>query len=520
MNRNKRRLSEGFLFTDMYQLTMAQLYFRAGIHEKKAQFDHFFRKYPNYGSHQAGFCVNAGLGWLLDWMAETHIEDEDIECLKSEVTPDGKRVFADDFLKWLRENGDFSGIKIQAIGEGRIVHPMTPLTIVEGPLAIAQILETPLLNMLNFQTLIATKAVRIRYSVGSNMLMEFGLRRAHGLGGNEGARAAIIGGCNYTSNTGLSYAIGLPPKGTHSHAMVQTWMALGMTEYDAFKAYADLYPDNCLLLVDTIDSLGSGIPHAIKIFEELKRKGHKPVGIRLDSGDLAYLSVKASKMLDDAGFPDTCIVLSNDLDEVTIWQIHSQIRDEAKRSGVDPEKVIKRLSYGVGTKLITSDGQSALGGVYKLVALDNNGIWTPALKLSNSIAKVPNPGYKKTWRIYDKRSRATADLVGLADEVIDGSTDLILHHPSEKGIFRKLSKDSISKIETLHELVWDGKPTIADYPSVTELRNRAETDLEYLDSGVRRLRNPHIYHVSLTPKLLKTKEDLIAKFRQGLPTEE
>ncbi|MBQ7529283.1 nicotinate phosphoribosyltransferase [bacterium] len=516
MKQDLNNLTQGILFTDMYQLTMAQLYFKAGLHEQRAHFDHFFRHYPDYGSHQAGYCISAGLEWLLDWMEEAHFDDETLHYLAQEKDPKGNKVFQDDFLDYLRREGNFKKITVKAVAEGRVVHPQVPLTMVEGPLAMAQILETPLLNIINFQTLIATKSSRIRHSCGSRLLMEFGLRRAHGMGGNQGARAALIGGCDYTSNVGLSYALGLPPKGTHSHAMVQTWMAMGKTELEAFQAYAELYPDNCLLLVDTIDSLNSGVPNAIKVFKDLQAKGYRPIGVRIDSGDLAYLSVQVAKMLDEAGFPNTCIVLSNDLDEITIAQIDEQIRDEATRFNMDPEKIIKRLTYGVGTRLITSDGQSALGGVYKLVALERDGKWVPAMKFSNSISKMINPAHKTAWRIYDERGLATADLIGLADEHPEENEELVLHHPIEKDVYRVLPKAKISRIENILETVWqDGRRT-RPAPSLEEMRANRQRDLASLDPGVLRMRNPHIYHVSLTDKLLKTKLDLIDKFRKGL----
>ena len=225
----------------------------------------------------------------------------------------GARLFHDDFLYWLRENAGFQDLAIRAIPEGRVVHPNVPLTVVQGPLAAAQILESSLLNHLNFQILVATKAARIREAARGQLLMEFGMRRAHEMGANAGARAALIGGADFTSNAGISHVLGLPPKGTHAHSMVQAFLAMGGSELDSFKAYAEIYPDDCLLLVDTIDTLGSGIPNAIRVFEELRRKGHEPVGIRLDSGDLSYLSIQAARMLDQAGFADTVIVLSNEL---------------------------------------------------------------------------------------------------------------------------------------------------------------------------------------------------------------
>src|SRR5688572_27836037 len=239
---------------------MAQLYYRTGLHERTAQFDHFFRTYPDYGEHQAGYCINSGLEWLLDWMAEAHFRDEDIDHLRGQKGGNGEQLFADDFLKWLRQNGTFEGITLHAIPEGRVVHSNVPLTVVQGPLAMAQILETSLLNHLNYPVLIATKASRIRQAGRGKMLLEFGVRRAHEKGANAGARAALIGGADFTSNVGLSHVLGFAPKGTHAHSMVQVFMALGEGELEAFRAYAELYPDDCLLLVETINTLESGVP--------------------------------------------------------------------------------------------------------------------------------------------------------------------------------------------------------------------------------------------------------------------
>jgi len=501
--------AEGILFTDMYQLTMAQLYYRFGMHDKQVQFDHFFRDYPDYGSHKAGYCINAGLEWLVDWMLTVWFGDVEIDYLRSLTNPKGERIFADDFLKWLAVNGNYNGISLSAIPEGRVVHPNVPITIVRGPLAMAQILETPLLNKLNYQTLIATKAARVREIGRGQLLLEFGVRRAHDKGANAGTRAALIGGADYSSNVAASGLLGYPPKGTHAHSMVQLFIALGMDELDAFKAYADVYPDDCLLLVDTIDTIESGIPNAIHVFEGLRRKGHKPVGIRLDSGDLAYLSIQAAKQFDAAGFPDISIVLSNDLDELVIWQIITQILQEAPRYGVDAGQLLKRLVFGVGTRLITSWGEPALGGVYKLVAVCEKDEWKPAIKISESRSKTPNPGYKRVWRIYDQRGRATADLLSLEDEeIIDGET-LILHHPSDHTKFRILGKEEISSIEhLLQEIVREGQ-LVYEFPTIDEIRDQRKSDVERLDDGVRRIMNPHIYHVSLTKQLWDMKQSLV-----------
>ncbi|MBS1252175.1 MAG: Nicotinate phosphoribosyltransferase pncB2 [Anaerolineales bacterium] len=508
MNRADRETAEGILLTDEYQLTMAQLYYRMGLHEKRAQFDHFFRDYPDYGAHKAGFCINAGLEWLLNWMGDAHFREEDIDYLRSQTGRTGRRTFDDDFLNWLQDNGSFDGITMHAIPEGRVVHPNVPLTVVQGPLAMAQILETSLLNHLNYQILIATKAARIHASGRGQLLLEFGLRRAHDRGANAGARAALIGGADFTSNAGMSHVLGYPPKGTHAHSMVQVFMALGEGELEAFRAYADVYPDDCLLLVDTIDTLESGIPNAIKVFEELRREGHEPIGIRLDSGDLAYLSIRAAKMLDDAGFPDASIVLSNNLDELVILQIITQIVEEAPRYGVDPDHLIGRLVYGVGTRLITSWGEPALGGVYKLVAVCDAGEWAPAIKISESPAKTPNPGHKHVWRVYDQRSSATADLLSLDDEDPWEMDEIVLQHPSDHTKYRILHQDEIAEVEPLLVKVLDQGELVYDRPSIEAMRERREADMARLDAGVKRLVNPHIYHVSLTHRLWELKQEL------------
>jgi len=501
--------AEGILFTDEYQLTMAQLYYRMGMHERHAQFDYFFRSYPDYNSHKAGYCVNAGLEWLLDWIQAARFREQDVEYLRGQTGRAGERIFDGDFLTWLRGNGTFDGITLRAIPEGRVVHPNVPLAVAQGPLAMAQILETSLLNHLNYPTLIATKAARIHAAGQGRPLLEFGLRRAQERGANAGARAALIGGADFTSNVGISHVLGYPPKGTHAHSMVQVFMALGEGELGAFLAYADVYPDDCLLLVDTIDTLESGIPNAIKVFEELRRKGHEPVGIRLDSGDLAHLSIQAAKMLDEAGFSDTSIVLSNQLDELVIWQILTQIEEEAPRYGVEADHLIDRLVYGVGTRLITSQGASALDGVYKLVAVRDEGEWVPAIKISETPEKTLNPGDKLVWRVYDRRGKATADLLSLDDEDPREVDRVLLHHPTEHTTYRVLDQRDISEAELLLVDVLREGQLIYECPSIEEMRERRRADVERLDPGVKRLVNPHIYHVSLTERLWDLKQELI-----------
>ncbi len=514
-----RRVAEGLLFTDFYQLTMAQLYFRHGLAERRVQFDFFFRSHPNYGEHSAGYSVFAGLEWLLDWMCDTRATAGDVDYLRSLRGSAGERLFGDDFLDWLAAHGTMDGLTVRAVPEGRVVHPNVPLLVVDGPLAMAQLVETPVLNHLNYQTLVATKASRIREAAHGAPLLEFGMRRAHERGANAGARAALIGGADFSSNVGVSRLMGVQPKGTHAHSMVQAFLALGGTELDAFRAYAELYPDDCVLLVDTVDTLASGVPNAIRVFSELRRGGHTPRGIRLDSGDLAFLAIQAAIELDAAGFDDVNIVLSNNLDELVIWQIVTQIREEAPRYGVDPGSVVRRLVHGVGTALITSTGDSALDGVYKLVAIEGDGVLQPAIKLSESKAKTLNPGDKRVWRIYDQRDKATADLIALADETPAAGEPLILCHPTDEPRRRHLVGDEVSEVEALHDEVFAGGRRVGEAPHLEVMRGRRIADLERLDPGVKRLMNPHLYHVSLSRRLWDRKQELVSRLRAEIARE-
>lgn len=510
-----RSLTEGLLFTDFYQLTMAQLYFRLGWAERRVQFDFFFRAHPHYGEHSAGYSVFAGLEWLLDWMDRTRATSDDLEYLRSLNGAAGQRLFDDDFLAWLGKHGNMEGLTIRAVPEGRVVHPNVPLVVVDGPMAMAQLIETPVLNHLNYQTLVATKASRIRDAACGAPILEFGMRRAHELGANAGTRAALIGGADFSSNVGVSRVMGAQPKGTHAHSMVQAFLALGASELDAFRSFADLYPDDTVLLVDTVDTLGSGVPNAIRVFEELRAAGHRPVGIRLDSGDLAYLAIQAAIQLDTAGFNDVLIVLSNNLDELVIWQIVTQIREEAPRYGVEPETLIRRLAHGVGTALVTSTGDSALDGVYKLVAIEDDGALKPAIKLSESKVKTLNPGDKRVWRIYDERGKATADLIGLADENPIAGKPMTLCHPTDEPRRRRLDGAEVNEIESLHEEFFVDGHRVNDSPDLETLRARRVADLDRLDPGVKRLMNPHLYHVSLSKTLWDHKTELIRQVKAG-----
>ena len=511
MNDADWRTTQGAMFTDLYEITMAQAYFRHGLHERPARFDHFFRDYPDYGRHKAGFAVSAGLAWLLEWLEETRWRDEDLDHLRQVRGRGGGRLFDDAFLEWLRGRGVGEGITIRAVPEGRVVHAEAPVAIVEGPLAALQLLETPLLNHLNYPTLVATKAARLREAAVDGTVLDFGIRRGHERGVHAGSRAALIGGVDATSNTGLAFALGETPKGTHAHALVQAFMALGSGELGAFEAYAETFPDDCLLLVDTVDTLASGVPNAIRVFERLRERGHEPVGIRLDSGDLAHLAVRSAQQLNAAGFEATTIVLSNELDELTIQQIRTQIAEEAPRYDVDADALLGRLGYGVGTRLITSQGDAALDGVYKLVSIRGDDGWEPAVKLSETPEKVLVPGDKRVWRLYDRRGMATADLVALAGEAPDEADALTLHHPDRTNVRRELRRDDLSRIEPLLEEVFrDGRPTSAP-PTLDALRERCRADLERLDPGVRRVLRPHLYHVSLSTRLKELREEVVEK---------
>lgn len=505
----------GILGTDQYQLAMAQVYWKEGLADRPAQYDYFFRSYPDYGNHQAGYCITAGMGWLLEWMESVRFEREDIDLLSSQRTSTGRPRFDRGFLNWLGEHGDLGSIEVRSVREGRVVHANAPVATVQGPLAITQILETPFLNRMNYPTLIATKAARVDDAARGSTVLEFGMRRGPDSGVHAGGRAALVGGADFTSNVALSHAVGLDPKGTHAHSMIQAFMALGDGEAEAFRKFAALYPDECILLVDTIDVLGSGVPNAIEIFKELASDGHDPIGIRIDSGDLAYLTIQSAVLLNDAGFEDVAIVLSSDLDELVIWQILSQLESEAPRYGLDPDSLVGRVTFGVGTRLITSHGDPALGGVYKLVAIeDESGNWEPAIKISENIEKMAVPGQKTLTRVYDRRGLATADIVSLENETLLDGDRIELFHP-HRDLRRSISPSDISDTDELLEIVFADRRRRDGVPDLEELRKRRREDLDRLDPGVRRLVNPHIYHVSLTREMKDLQTRLVRDLRDG-----
>ena len=473
------------LLTDLYQLTMGYGFFRQKKHEEEVVFDLFFRK-----NSLITYSIAAGLEQAMEYLLNWRFDDEDIEYLR------GLKLFDEDFLAYLK-NMRFTG-DVYAVREGEPVFPGEPILTVKAPLIQAQFAETALLNIINHQTLIATKSSKIcRATAGKGMVMEFGLRRAQGPdAGINGARAAIIGGCSSTSNVIAGQKFEVPVAGTMAHSWVMDYP----TEYEAFRAYANAYPDNCLLLVDTYDTLRSGVPNAIKVFKELKAAGHKPKGIRLDSGDLAYLSKKARKMMDDAGFPEAIICVSGDLDERSI---NSLLQQGAK---ID--------SWGVGTKLITSEDLPALGGVYKLAAVfDEQGNATPKIKLSDNTAKITNPSFKRLYRLYDKENgMAIADLITLRNEIVDEGKPLTLFHPVETWKTHEVENFSVEELQ--HTIVKAGK-LVYEFPKLVEIREFSKTRLSKFWEEYLRLDMPHLYKVDLSKKLHALKFGMIDDIRKN-----
>ena len=478
---SKRNLT---LLTDLYELTMMQGYYEKGQNEKVI-FDVFFRQNPCNN----GYSVCAGLDQVIDYIKNLHFTYEDVDYLR------GLGIFKEDFLHYL-SGFHFSG-DIYAIPEGTVVFPKEPLLKVIAPIMEAQLIETAILNIMNHQCLIATKAARVCYAAAGDGVMEFGLRRAQGPdSGTYGARAAIIGGCKGTSNVLAGQMFDVPVLGTHAHS----WIMSFPDEYTAFKEYARLYPNACTLLVDTYDTLSSGIPNAIRVFTEMRQAGTPLTnyGIRMDSGDLAYLSKKVRRMLDDAGFEDAVISASNDLDEYLIQSLKSQ--------------GATITSWGVGTNLITSKDCPAFGGVYKLAAIsDNDGNFIPKIKLSENTEKVTNPGNKTFYRIYDKENgKIKADLICLADETFDVSEDMTLFDPNEPWKKTTLSGDSYTMTEMLVPVIQDGK-RIYNTPSVMEIQRICNAQKDTLWDENKRFINPSQIHVDLSQKLYDMKQSLLSR---------
>ncbi len=466
------------LLTDLYQLTMMNGYHLCGLDTRRAVFDVFYRGNGGYS-----YAIAAGLEQAIDYILNLHFDDTDIEYLRS------LKIFKEDFLTALK-NFRFTG-DIKAVPEGTMVFPYEPIMTVSAPLWEAQLVETALLTFINHQTLIATKAARLKECT-KNKISEFGLRRAQGPdAGIYGARAACIGGCRTTSNVVAGKLFGIPVTGTHSHS----WVMSFDSELEAFEKYAEIYPDNCLLLVDTYDTLKSGVPNAIKVFDKLKAEGHKPIGIRLDSGDLAYLSRKARKMLDDAGHDDCLIFATNDLDEDILLALNAQ---EAK---IDV--------YGIGTKLITSYKNASLGGVYKLCALEENGVLVPKIKISNSHEKTTNPGVKKIVRIF-KDGMAQADLICLETDEFDTTKPLTIFHPEQT--WKKTTFENYEIKELMVPIFKDGK-LVYDMPSLKQICDVEDENIKSFFPEYRRVINTQDYKVDLSENLWKLKNELLNQER-------
>jgi len=477
--------------TDLYQITMIGGYLAEGKSGQMAVFDLFFREAPSDG----GFCIVAGLEPLIEYIRDIHFEPGDIDYLHS------LKIFKDECLDYLR-NFKFSG-DLYAIPEGTVVFPHTPLVVVKAPLPEAQMIETAMLNIVNFGTLIATKACRIYMATEMGRVVEFGARRAHGPDGALSAsRSAFIGGCYSTSNVLAGKRFGIPVMGTHAHS----WIMSYDDEYEAFKAYAKVYPNACLLLVDTYNTLESGIPNAIKVGLELEKAGHHFMGVRLDSGDLAYLAVETAIRLDEAGLKNANIVVSNNLEETVIKQVHADIRHMASQKGLDGERVIKRLLYGVGTHLVTSHGHSALGGVYKLVAAERDGKLEPKIKISDNVSKTTNPGFKKLYRFY-KGAEMDLDLMALVDEEIGDIQDQRAYHPQYP--YKNIGLSRMDGYEELHKPIIRNGELVYSFPTLPEIQEHMRKQLSAMHLTHRRLTNPHAYKVSLSSKLSTLKQRLI-----------
>lgn len=467
------------MLTDFYELTMANGYFANGMKDKIAVFDMFFRKVPDNG----GFAIFAGLEQLIDYLKDLKFTDSDIEFLRS------KKIFCEEFLDYLK-HFEFS-CDVWAVPEGTPIFPNEPIVIVKGPVIQAQFIETMLLLSINHQSLIATKASRIVRAAMGRPIMEFGSRRAQGSDAAIlGARAAYIGGCGGTACTICEKKYGIPALGTMAHS----WVQLFDSEYEAFKTYAELYPENCTLLIDTYNVLKSGIVNAIRVFNEvILPKGFRPGGVRIDSGDITYLSKKVRKILDDAGFSDCGIVASNSMDENIIKDTLSQ------GAQID--------SFGIGERLITSKSEPVFGGVYKLSAVEKGGEFQPKIKISENVTKITNPGFKKVFRLFEKESgKAIADVITLFDETLIGEELYELFDP-EYTWKRKTVTDFEAK-ELLVQIFDHGK-CVYQSPSTQEIRSYCASQLDTLWDEVKRFENPHKYYVDLSKKLWEIKECLL-----------
>ncbi|MCT8977335.1 nicotinate phosphoribosyltransferase [Clostridium sp. CX1] len=478
--RNGRNLT---MLVDFYELTMGNGYLESDIGNKIAYFDMFFRRVPDGG----GYCIMAGVQQVIEYLSNLKFSKDDVEYLKS------KNIFSKEFLDYL-ENFQFS-CDVWAVPEGNPVFPNEPLITVKGPAIQAQFIETMILLTINHQTLIATKANRICRAAEGKSVMEFGSRRAQGYDGAiYGARAAAIGGCSSTACAIAEQMFGIPAIGTMAHS----WIQLFPTEYESFKAWADVYPDNCILLIDTYNVLKSGLPNAIKVFNEvLIPKGYRPKGIRIDSGDITYLSKKCREILDAEGFSDVKIIVSNSLDEFIIRDVLSQ------GAHID--------SFGVGERLITAKSEPVFGGVYKLAAVeDNSGNIVAKIKISENEEKITNPGFKKIYRIFDKaENKAIADLITLNDEVIDENEPIEIFDP----VFTwKKKKIKEYYVKELMVQIFDKGQLVYESPEVMDIREIVKQETERMWPEVLRFENPHTYYVDLSKKLWNLKQELLHKY--------
>jgi len=478
--KEKKNLS---MLADFYEFTMANGYLKNGMKDTIAYFDMFFRSIPDNG----GYAIMAGVEQLIGYLSNLKFSDEDIEYFRS------KNMFSEEFLDYLR-NFKFE-CDVWTIPEGTPIFPGEPLVIVRGPIIQAQIVETMILITVNHQSLIATKANRIVRAAQGRPVMEFGARRAQGYeGAILGARAAYIGGVSGSSCTIVDRDFNIPALGTMAHS----WVQLFPTELDAFRAYARLYPDNCVLLVDTYNVLKSGVPNAIKAFnEEVVPRGFRPKGIRIDSGDISYLSKEARKMLDAAGFEDCPIVASSGLDEYIIRDLLNQ------GAKID--------SFGVGERLITAKSDPIFGGVYKLTAVEVDGKIIPKIKVSENVEKITNPGFKQLYRLYDRKTnKAIADVITLHDEVIDDTKPYEIFHPlytwKRKTVTNFYARKLLIKI-------FDKGNQVYESPNIHEIRNYCMEQIDTLWDEVKRFENPHQYFVDLSLPLWNIKHKLLEEHK-------
>lgn len=465
------------MLTDFYEITMANGYFKAGMAEDIAYFDMFFRKIPENG----GFAILAGINEMIEYLDNLKFTDEDIEYLR------GKNMFDEEFLEYLR-NFEFQ-CDVWAVPEGTAVFPGEPLVTVRGPVVQAQFVETMVLLLINHQSLIATKANRIVRAAKGRPVMEFGSRRAQGASAAiYGARAAYIGGCAGTACTIADRDMGITALGTMAHS----WVQMFPNEYEAFKKYAEIYPNDSTFLVDTYNVLKSGVPAAIKVFKEMKPK---KMGIRIDSGDISYLTKKARKMLDEAGLQECKIVVSNSLDEYLIQDVL------AEGACID--------SFGVGERLITAKTQPVFGGVYKLVALEKDGEMIPKIKVSENVEKITNPGFKTLFRLYDKdTNRAIADVITLDEETIPEGDEYEIFDPQNVWKRKKISNFVAKNLRV--QLFEKGK-LVYNPPSIDEIKEYCASQVAALWDEMLRFENPQTYYVDLSHDLWELKKDLIEK---------